>query len=168
MASQISRLTCAILKAASGCFLVVAMAAHPVGAADGPGSETLEGELYGLINGSRIEAGLNPVSWDSALADVAREHNRDMVERGYFDNDNPEGDGPPERLRRAGFRVTNWAENLSIDSGVTLAHVRDMNVPPGRPSNRANFLNPDFSRIGIAVDQPTERTVLITVELITP
>jgi uncharacterized protein YkwD len=45
---------------------------------------------------------------DPLLEQVAQEHARDMAERGYFDHINPDGLGPNELVRRAGYRLPSW------------------------------------------------------------
>ena len=57
----------------------------------------LEWESHNLISQERIEAGLNPLQWDARLADIARDHSRDMAENNFFSHDNLKGDDPEAR-----------------------------------------------------------------------
>lgn len=65
----------------------------------------LEARIHELVNAERVKHGLSDLGWDAELAAVARTHSRDMAERGYFAHINPEGEGPLERCREAGFDV---------------------------------------------------------------
>lgn len=77
---------------------------------------------------ARVEAGLAPLVWDTAIAPVARAHSADMVRRDYVAHVSPDGDGPPERLAAAGVDCTaGSAENIAFTSPVLLNrfHTRD-------------------------------------------
>jgi len=65
----------------------------------------LEAEIHDLINSQRQQNGVPPLNYDIALSAIARSHSQDMVNRGYFDHVNPEGDGPTQRALKAGYPV---------------------------------------------------------------
>jgi uncharacterized protein YkwD len=130
------------------------------------GPNTPAGQLFGLINASRAEERIGQLTWDPALAAVACGHNEDMIARGYFDHDSPEGEGPPDRILRGGvpgFRPGSvWGENLSIDRNVSSAHTEDMAEAPDDPdSHRTQIMNPQFTRVGICVSPYGAGSVLI-------
>jgi len=56
-----------------------------------------------------------PLQLSPALRCSARLHSKDMVERDFMGRINPDGDGPRDRMRRAGFYVDDWDE--AIESG---------------------------------------------------
>jgi len=60
-----------------------------------------------------------PLRPSPALRCSARLHSRDMVERDFIGRSNPDGDGPGDRMRRAGFYVDDWDE--AIESGARSA-----------------------------------------------
>jgi uncharacterized protein YkwD len=76
---------------------------------------------------------------------VARGHSIDMLQRGYFAHETPEGRTPFDRMRDGGVRFTVAGENLALAPTVTLAHQGLM----GSPGHRANILRPEFTRVGI-------------------
>lgn len=139
-------------------------AAHGEGDEQSVAPTPLEAEYLELINASRVEAGQEPLEWDSVLTQIARAHNQDMLDRGYFDNVSPEGEDPGGRLRRAGLRVSYWAENLSIDHrSIAEAHESDMSQPEVEGNHRFNLLDARVHRAGIAIAQRPDGRLLITV-----
>ncbi|WP_432138345.1 sigma-70 family RNA polymerase sigma factor [Streptomyces sp. bgisy154] len=65
-----------------------------------------------LVNARRAAAGCGPVRLDDRLTAAARAHARDMVARGYFGHESPEGAHADVRIARAGYDAGAWAENL--------------------------------------------------------
>jgi hypothetical protein len=81
---------------------------------DGGNRATVERSLLCLTNLHRVRNGLSPVLLDTRLVVAARGHSSDMVARGYFDHDNPEGAGPNERAAAAGY-PGGAAENIAAN-----------------------------------------------------
>jgi uncharacterized protein YkwD len=78
--------------------------------------------IHREVNRTRRVHGLQPLAWNPALHPIALRHSEDMVRRGYFAHDSPEGDGFGRRYNRAGFQCKvpvderRWlagAENLA-------------------------------------------------------
>lgn len=107
----------------------------------------LEARMLDLVNAERARQGLGPVRADPELAQVARDHSRDMFARGYFSHYTPEGQDLADRLRgaRQGYLVAG--ENLAYAPTLSGAHQGLMNSP----GHRANILRPQFGRLGIGV-----------------
>jgi uncharacterized protein YkwD/uncharacterized membrane protein required for colicin V production len=98
-----------------------------------------------LLNGERLKAGLKPLVRDPELEKVARAHSVDMLQRGYFAHETPEGRTPFDRIREAAIGFTIAGENLALAQTVDLAHQGLMDSP----GHRANILRPEFGRVGI-------------------
>lgn len=124
-----------------------------------------EAEFLALINQARGAAGLDDLGWDPTVAQAARTHNQDMLQRAYFYYVSPEGVGAIEQLREMGMRMRSWGENLYLDISIASAHAADMNEPPDG-GNRSNVLNPAFDVIGIGVDTRSDGRLLMTVVFI--
>jgi len=107
--------------------------------------EAAETQMLSLLNEERTRRGLGTLARDAAIDGVAREHAADMLRRGYFAHDTPEGDTPFARLRAAGVRFSVAGENLALAPTVTLAHQGLMESP----GHRANILRPEYTRVGI-------------------
>lgn len=107
----------------------------------------LEKQMLSMVNAERIKEGLNTVKADPELAEVARQHSRDMFQRGYFSHVAPEGKGPFDRMREAGVKFSHAGENLALAQTLDLAHSGLMHSP----GHRANILRPQFGRLGIGI-----------------
>lgn len=66
-----------------------------------------------LMNEHRVSVGCAPLTWSEAVADVAEAHSADMVQRGFFDHTNPDGESPFDRLADAGIGYSRAAENIA-------------------------------------------------------
>ncbi len=125
----------------------------------------IEQKVHIGINVERTRNGNASLRWDQQLAAVARAHSEDMVNRGYFDHDTPEGLGPSDRIDRAGYscwKNTHYgvAENLAIETALgdpdrTAAEaVRGWMNSPG---HRTNLLGRQYDRTGVGASFGTWR-----------
>ncbi|HSE30150.1 MAG TPA: CvpA family protein [Pyrinomonadaceae bacterium] len=120
----------------------------------------LESRMLQLVNRERVAAGLQPLSADPELTEVARRHSTDMFARGYFAHDTPEGRDPFARMREAGVRFSTAGENLALAPTVQVAHTGLMNSP----GHRANILHRDFGRVGIGIVDGGIRGLMVSQE----
>ena len=75
-------------------------------ALEGPDGSEAESEIVEEINDFRGDHGLGVLGIDDTLREAARDHSRDMAERGFYDHRNPEGEGPGDRVAcRAGETI---------------------------------------------------------------
>jgi uncharacterized protein YkwD len=107
----------------------------------------LETQMLDLVNQERSAAGLEPLSPDPELTQVARQHSADMLARGYFAHNTPEGRTPFDRIAAANIPFRTAGENLALAPTLSLAHTGLMNSP----GHRANILRPEFGRLGIGI-----------------
>lgn len=114
---------------------------------DGRPDSAAEQEMLHLVNAEREKQGLAPLTFDTALRDVARAHSQDMFARGYFSHYTPEGRSPFDRMEAAGITYGYAGENLALAPTTSLAMQGLMNSP----GHRANILNPNFAKVGIGV-----------------
>lgn len=70
----------------------------------------LEQETFNLINQERSKYGLAPVSWDDQVAEVAREHSKDMAQNDFFAHQNLEGQNVDGRLTEGGVSFFSCGE----------------------------------------------------------
>ena len=106
-----------------------------------------EQQMLDLINRSRAEHGLEPVTFDPSIRDVARNYSVTMFQQGYFAHVDQSGATPFDRMRAGGVSYRAAGENLALAPTVQIAHDGLMNSP----GHRANILNPRYRRIGIGV-----------------
>ena len=106
-----------------------------------------------LLNFERRERGLGRLRPNPALRVAALRHSEDMVERDFFEHENPDGLEPHDRIVRAGYRLRrggfSTGENLATgDPGTPAAMVDGWMHSPG---HRRNILRPGFDEIGIGI-----------------
>lgn len=107
----------------------------------------LEAEMLVLVNNERVKNGLKPLQADPELVPVARAHSSDMFMRGYFSHNNPEGQTPFDRMKKANVYFAAAGENLALAPTLQMAHDGLMNSP----GHRANILSRSFGRLGIGI-----------------
>jgi uncharacterized protein YkwD len=104
-----------------------------------------EQRLLDLANQERLRVGLRALAQDDQLREVGRAHSKDMLARGYFSHNTPEGLDPFDRMEQAGITYRVAGENLAFAPTVEIAHSGLMNSP----GHRANILKPEFTRLGV-------------------
>ena len=60
------------------------------------------------------ENGLEPFVYNETLAETARAHSQDMIDRDFFDHTNPDGKSPFDRMRENGLSYSMAAENIAV------------------------------------------------------
>jgi uncharacterized protein YkwD len=117
-----------------------------------PPAGTDRAALVCEINAARAKAGRPPVRSRPALVDAAVEHSSDMVERRYFAHDTPEGDGPADRARDAGYmrRTDVWqiGEVLLWSRGDRLTAARAVELWLESPPHRHVLLSKRYRDVG--------------------
>ncbi|MBU1225868.1 MAG: CvpA family protein [Actinobacteria bacterium] len=103
--------------------------------------------VFELLNRARIDAGLEPLAWSPALADVGIEHAGEMYREGYFSHLSPYTGTVGNRLEAAGIPYRFAGENLALAASAEEVHDGLM----GSPGHRANIESTDFNRVGIGV-----------------
>lgn len=121
-------------------------------------NESLEMQMFELVNQERVTAGLAPLVWDPELVPVARAHSQEMFEEGYFAHESPITGSPFDRLAAAGITYRTAGENLALAPTLEVAHQGLMDSP----GHRANILEPSYGRIGIGVVSSPGRGSMFT------
>ncbi len=110
---------------------------------------TDEKQMLELVNKERVKRGLQPLQADSTLVKLGRLKARDMINKGYFSHTSPTYGSPFEMMKKAGVQYSYAGENLAKAWSVNSAHNGLMNSS----GHRANILNTNFNRVGIAIVQ---------------
>jgi uncharacterized protein YkwD len=128
----------------------------------------IETRIHERINRERHANGAKALSIDSRLADLARAHTNDMVVRGFYGHENPDGLTAPDRLAQEHpeLVVLTVAENINLIepvepgsmSGDDLA-ARLVQSWVNSEGHRRNLLDPDFTHTGIALSIQGERAI---------
>ena len=121
-----------------------------------PLSTQLEDEMLALVNnvrrrgadcGSQGRFGAaGPLSMSPQLRCAARNHSRDIVERGFFDHTNPDGEGPSDRMARTGYEWSYWGENLALGLRTPEQVLAGWLRSPG---HCASLMKPEFTETGV-------------------
>jgi uncharacterized protein YkwD len=109
-------------------------------------SASVEESIRDCANRERRERGMHTLTHDPALDAAARLHARRMLARGFFDHEDPDGNGPADRVKRfAKRRYVIVGENIAAGFDSTGATCRGWMKSPG---HRANILRERFTRVG--------------------
>ncbi len=126
-------------------------------------NEEVEELVYVLINSERQSFGLSPLSKDSLLTSLAREHSISMATHGFFSHDRAAGErdfgyGQPPGTTR-GENISETPQRRWIPgSYLTLKEVSEWAVSGwmGSTGHRKNILEPRFTKTGIGVSRSVE------------
>jgi hypothetical protein len=113
----------------------------------GGGPTVAEQYLLSAANAERVQRGLQPLRWDSALYVAANYHAHQMAER---DSISHQYEGEPElsaRGQEAGARFSVIAENVATAPSAIMIQDAWMKSP----KHRENLLDPRVDSIGIRV-----------------
>ena len=135
---------------------ILACGAHPGAAAAAsracPQGGADRAALVCEINAARSSAGRAPVRSRPALVDAARGHSNDMVERRYFAHETPEGEGPDDRARDAGYlrHAAEWriGEVLLWSRGEELTAAHAVELWLASPSHKRVMLSRHYRDVG--------------------
>ena len=106
-----------------------------------------EQEVFDLVNQIREENGLEPFVYNETLAETARAHSQDMIDRNFFDHTNPDGKSPFDRMRDNGLSYSMAAENIAVGYPSPEAVVEGWMNSQG---HRANLLG-DCKELGVGL-----------------
>lgn len=115
----------------------------------GGGTNAQEREVLDLTNQARSNQGCRPLKLDDSLVEAAGSHASDMVRRHYLDHTNPDGQGPGDRMAKAGWQGSGWGENIAAGYD---SPQRVFKAWMNSDGHRANILNCKFTKIGIGFD----------------
>ncbi|HET9177064.1 MAG TPA: CAP domain-containing protein [Terriglobia bacterium] len=147
--------------------------ALPPGAAQTSDNRTMSGlerQMLALVNRDRRDpanAGethgrAQSLRWNEKLAQVAREHSRDMLRHRYFSHFDQQGRSPFVRINATGIHWSALAENIAINQTVREAEESFMDEPRFQNNHRGNILDPKYTDVGIGIVQASDGDLYIT------
>lgn len=104
-------------------------------------------QVLDIVNKERANAGLQPLSMNASLSNVAMIKAKDMYNNNYFDHQSPTYGSPFDLMKANGITYNAAGENIA--KGQT-SPTEVMNQWMNSPGHRANILNTSFTQIGIA------------------
>lgn len=123
----------------------------------------IERIAFERTNEERIANGLLPLTWNSELCRLARQHSEDMGGRRYFDHETPEGLWPRDRARAAGLRgLRVIAENIAYNKGYENPGAYAVERWMKSSGHRANILYSSFQHSAIGSYVASDGSVYLT------
>lgn len=99
-----------------------------------------------MLNAERARNGLGQLQPDANLNTAAAKHARDMVQRGYYSHQSPDGKDFMDRVKAAGYCRASVAENIAEGWNSAAKVVKAWFASP---SHRKNMMNRKYVRFGI-------------------
>jgi uncharacterized protein YkwD len=133
---------------------VVTAAAAP------PSNADTERAVVDAVNAARHKRGLQALTPDREVGDIARRYSCEMAKGKFFDHTAPNGETMRDRLKRGGKDYTAAGENIAYSEGrdpAKKAVAGWMKSPP----HRENILSRDFTTTGVGVCR-TGRATYVT------
>lgn len=124
----------------------------------GASASEVESALFELMNGARLEAGLEPLNHDEALAELSRAHSLDMRESGFLGHSSPRYGDPKRRVEAAGIAASLILENIGRGESAEEIHRALL----GSPGHRRNLLHAEAEQVGVGVVEDGEGGYLAT------
>ncbi|MCA9938975.1 MAG: CAP domain-containing protein [Anaerolineales bacterium] len=140
-----------------------------------PELRRLEQVMFALLNQARqmhLPGWLSTgqLTWQDELANIARGHSQDMLQRQYVAHVTPEGVTAAQRLDQGHIRYLACGENIGIvygeashgEQGLHEIHDAFMNQPRSLSNHRGNLLNPIWTHVGIGIAYSRDGTLVVT------
>ncbi|HDF4104530.1 TPA: sporulation protein [Clostridioides difficile] len=120
---------------------------------------TYQKEVVDLVNIERSKAGLNPLTLDSSISNVATKKSQDMIDNNYFSHNSPTYGSPFDMLKKFGISYKTAGENIAMGQKTPKEVV---NAWMNSEGHRKNIMNPNFSKIGVGVAQKSGGSIYWT------
>lgn len=140
-----------------------------------PSIERLEQLMLQLVNEARHShlarlVGTADLVWHDQLAEIARRHSTDMLQRQYVDHVTPEGLSTAQRVQRGRIAYVACGENIGVvygesaqsEQAVYDIHEAFINQPRSMTNHRANLLNPIWTHVGIGIAHNPDGALVAT------
>lgn len=154
-----SAATVALLLVPGAAAARAASCAGAARAAQSATTTTARDAVLCLVNRHRDRQGLRPLRASKLLNRAAQGHSADMVRRGYFAHESPEGGTLTQRVRRTGFlagaRAWELGEAIGWAGGSAATPASMVRMWLDSPPHRAILLDRSFRLVGIGVADGT-------------
>ncbi len=106
--------------------------------------------IISLTNESRSQFSLSALSENASLDKAAQAKADDMLKKGYFSHNTPDGKTPWDFIQNSGYNYLMAGENLAVNFTESEAVEQAWMNSPG---HKANILNKNFEEIGVGISQ---------------
>jgi len=129
-------------------------------------NENLEASVLLAINNLRKQNGLQILNPNQTLINIAYSRSQDMIDRGYFSHNTPEGKNIFNILSENGVMYAYAGENLYNCTPPSVGSPEAITSTwLGSENHRANIFNPNYSQVGIKIVDGGNRRVVTTIFL---
>lgn len=111
-------------------------------------NEILVSQVLKLINERRARIGLNELTLNPVLTQMAEKYSAQMIERNFFAHEDPDGQGPGERAYKEGYVFLSVGENLAAGQETAEQVVAEWMASA---EHRDMILGTQWQQIGIGV-----------------
>ena len=111
-------------------------------------NDILVNQVLKLVNERRARIGLNELTLNPVLTQMAEKYAADMIERGFFAHQNPDEQGPGERAYKEGYVFLSVGENLAAGQETAEQVVDEWMASP---EHRDMILGTQWREVGIGV-----------------
>ncbi len=127
------------------------------------GQTSLERSILTRTNQMRLANGLTKLSWEGKASRAASFHAKDMLKRGFFAHQNPDGLSAHQRMNLQGIFDAQTGENLAEFVGVADQKIVSLAMDGWMksPGHRANILNASYTHLGVSIARSGNRVVAV-------
>jgi uncharacterized protein YkwD len=140
----------------------------PVAAAADDPLQALAHKIFSLANRQRRLHGVRPLEWNDTVAQEARRHSMNMMERGFFSHTDPARGPLGARLHAARAGWSRCGENIFREQGMDDPADAAIEGWMRSPAHRQGLLDPLFTQTGVGIAISPDTEYFITQEFIHP
>ncbi|MDX2106458.1 MAG: CAP domain-containing protein [Candidatus Melainabacteria bacterium] len=129
--------------------------------------QTLEKQLFDLVNTDRAKHNQPPLKYSPRLSEMAKAHAQDMMKKNFFSHTNKEGLDAQARAAKMNIGIGVY-ENIAYqqgdieDSDKVINLENDfMSEPEGPKNHRYNILYPAHTSVGVGVVIKGDKLILV-------
>ncbi|MBD5444558.1 MAG: leucine-rich repeat protein [Lachnospiraceae bacterium] len=120
-----------------------------------------ENKILELINAARIKDGKRPLFVNNTLRQTARRKTLEMFNRNYFGHPNPDNVGTDDWLKKCGYPLRKYAENIAYKYECQNAE-KLYNIWKNSKDDYNRMMNGDYRTVGIGVYTDEKGTIVGT------
>ncbi|MDE6661971.1 MAG: leucine-rich repeat protein [Lachnospiraceae bacterium] len=120
-----------------------------------------ENKILELINAARIKDGKRPLFVNNTLRQTARRKTLEMFNRNYFGHSNPDNVGTDDWLKKCGYPLAKYAENIAYKYECQNAE-KLYNIWKNSRDDYNRMMNGDYRTVGIGVYTDEKGTIVGT------
>lgn len=124
------------------------------------GAEISKSEIISLINEKRIKHNLSPLSINANLEIAAQNKSEYLINNNYFAHNTPDGKQFSSWIKDSGYKYSLIGENLAMNFNSSKSA---FNAWMKSQSHRDNILDPNFTEIGIGLNQKNKQNMIVVI-----